>query len=166
MSRAFVKEDSQEEPPRIPPRAHLPEGTANYVTPEGMQQLRDEQKALQEKKSELSMDSGSEDRRELTLLNGKLKLLKERISSAREINPKEQPHEEVRFGALVTMELLNVNKTRQFQIVGVDQADFKKRKISFLSPIAKALTSSKEGDIVSLDQGKKARKFKVLEISY
>ena len=64
MSRAFVKEDSQEEPPRIPPRAHLPEGTANYVTPEGMQQLRDEQKALQEKKSELSMDSGSEDRRE------------------------------------------------------------------------------------------------------
>lgn len=166
MSRAFVKEDSQEEPPRIPPRAHLPEGTANYVTPEGMQQLRDEQKALQEKKSELSMDSGSEDRRELTLLNGKLKLLKERISSAREINPKEQPHDEVRFGALVTMELLNVNKTRQFQIVGVDQADFKKRKISFLSPIAKALTGSKEGDIVSLDQGKKARKFKVLEISY
>ncbi len=39
MSRGFVKEEDQEEAPMIPPRAALPDGAINYVTPLGMQQL-------------------------------------------------------------------------------------------------------------------------------
>ena len=166
MSRAFVKEDSQEEPPRIPPRAHLPEGATNYVTPEGLQQLRDEKRVLEKEKSQLSLDDEAEQRRELALLNGKLNLLNERLGSARKIKPKEQPQNEVRFGATVTLEPAGKSKTQRFQIVGVDQADFKKRKISFLSPIARAVTGSKEGDTVTLDQGRESREFKVLKISY
>ncbi len=39
MSRGFVKEGDQEEIPMVPPRAHLPEGAMNYVTPTGMNEL-------------------------------------------------------------------------------------------------------------------------------
>lgn len=163
MSRAFVKEDSQEEPPRIPPRASLPEGVTNHVTPNGMKQLLGEKEELKKEKSQLSLDDESEQRRQLTLLNGKLNLLNERINSAREIDPSNQPQDEVRFGATVDLKILNTGKEQVFQIVGVDEADFKKRKIAFTAPIAEALTGSKVGETVLLD---KNRKFKVLDISY
>lgn len=47
MSRGFVKEEDQEEAPIIPPRAALPNGVTNYVTPKGYQDLLDELKALE-----------------------------------------------------------------------------------------------------------------------
>jgi len=39
MSRGFVKEDDQEEVPMVPPRAYLPQGVPNYVSPSGMNEL-------------------------------------------------------------------------------------------------------------------------------
>jgi transcription elongation factor GreB len=47
MSRGFVKEDDQEEAPIIPPRAALPNGVTNYVTPNGLQELKTELKHWQ-----------------------------------------------------------------------------------------------------------------------
>lgn len=44
MSRGFVKEGDQEETPIIPPRAALPAGATNYVTPTGMELLQAERK--------------------------------------------------------------------------------------------------------------------------
>src|SRR5699024_4120895 len=101
MSRAFVKEDSQQEPIRIPPRASLPDGTTNYVTPQGLKQLHEEKEELEAEKARLALDDEDEQRRQMTLLNGKLQLLQERIDTAREIDPREQPQDEVRFGATV-----------------------------------------------------------------
>jgi len=49
MSRGFVKEEDQEEPPFIPPRASLPPGAINYVTPEGYQDLIKERENLEAK---------------------------------------------------------------------------------------------------------------------
>ena len=46
MSRGFVKEGDQEEVPMVLPRAFLPSGTPNYVTPEGMRKLHDEMDSL------------------------------------------------------------------------------------------------------------------------
>ncbi|HLR25356.1 MAG TPA: GreA/GreB family elongation factor [Fodinibius sp.] len=166
MSRAFVKEDSQQEPIRIPPRASLPGGATNYVTPQGLKQLHQEKEALETEKAQLALDDEDELRRQITFLNGKLQLLQDRIDSARKIDPQAQPQDEVRFGATVTLELQDAHKTRQFQIVGVDEADFEKQKISFLSPIAQALSGSKAGDIATLELGKEERSFKVLEITY
>jgi len=40
MSRGFVKEEDQEEPVIIPPRAAIPDGVTNYVTPNGLQELQ------------------------------------------------------------------------------------------------------------------------------
>src|SRR5699024_12662006 len=104
-----------------------------------------------------SLDDEDELRRQVTFLNGKLQLLQDRIDSARKIDPKTQPQDEVRFGAKVTLELQDANKTRQFQIVGVDEADFKKQKISFLSPIAQALSSNKVDDIATLERSEERR---------
>jgi len=128
MSRAFVKEHSQQKPIRIPPRASLPDDATNYVTPEGLKQLKQEKVNLEKEKSHLNLDNDDVQRRQMTLLNGKLQLLQERIDTARQIDPARQPSDEVRFGATVKLELMDANKTNQFQIVGVDQADFKKKK--------------------------------------
>ena len=46
MSRGFVKEGDQEEVPMVLPRAFLPSGTPNYVTPEGLKKLLDEMESL------------------------------------------------------------------------------------------------------------------------
>ena len=46
MSRGFVKEEDQEEAPFIPPRAALPPGVTNYVTPQGYQELIKEREDL------------------------------------------------------------------------------------------------------------------------
>lgn len=43
MSRGFVKEGDQEDIPIVPPRAYLPDGTINYVTQAGMNELLAEQ---------------------------------------------------------------------------------------------------------------------------
>ena len=48
MSRGFVKEDDQEEAPFVPPRAALPDGVANYVTPRGLERLLAERMQLEE----------------------------------------------------------------------------------------------------------------------
>jgi hypothetical protein len=48
MSRALVKEDDSGEAPIIPPRAALPPGTPNYVTPHGLDLLRSELQELEQ----------------------------------------------------------------------------------------------------------------------
>ena len=46
MSRGFVKEGDQEETPLVTPRVHLPPGVTNYVTPHGLEELKQEHKSL------------------------------------------------------------------------------------------------------------------------
>ena len=46
MSRGFVKEGDQEDVPLVTPRAYLPAGVENFVTPEGLQALKDEREEL------------------------------------------------------------------------------------------------------------------------
>ncbi|WP_375577773.1 GreA/GreB family elongation factor [Marivirga tractuosa] len=165
MSRAFVKEDDQEEAPFIPPRAPLPKGELNYVTPSGKQSLLAEKSALEKDKSEVkSIEKEQDRRRNMATINGKLKLLEERINSARILDPKDQPKSEVRFGAKVKFKMND--KVQTFQIVGVDEADVKKEKIAFTAPIAKALLGKKIGESSDLQLGKDKRNIEVLEIQY
>lgn len=165
MSRAFVKEDDQEEAPFIPARAPITEGETNYVTPAGKQALLDEKSALEKDKSEVKLVEKEQDRRRnMATIKGKLKLLEERINSARIIDPNEQPKDEVRFGAKVKFKMNN--KAQIFQIVGVDEADVRKEKIAFTAPIAKALMGKKKGEISDFQLGNEKRSIKVLEIEY
>ncbi len=165
MSRAFVKEDDQEEAPFIAPRAPLPSGVTNYVTPAGMDDLRTE-KSLLEKEREiaLQLENSTEKRRASAEINCKLKLLEERLNSARVLKPEEQPEDEVRFGANVQLEINK--KEQQFQLVGVDEANVKKQKIAFTAPIAKAIIGKRINETAILQLGNETRSLKVIKISY
>lgn len=169
MSRGFVKEDDQEEAPIIPPRAALPPGATNYVTPLGHKQLLEEREMLENERKSLDISSDKERRQATAVIDGKLNLLNERIASARVLNSDKQPKDEVRFGATVTFKFLSGNQKGQeqdFQIVGVDEANIKQRKIAFLAPLAKALSGKKIGEKTELNMGGEVRQLEVVRIQY
>lgn len=164
MSRGFVKEEDQEEAPVIPPRAALPQGVTNYVTPQGYAALQDEKKHLEDTQKQLPHDNETERRRASMLIDGKLSLLLQRLRSARVIDLKKQPQDEVRFGAIVTFK--NGRQTLSFQIVGVDEAEVKQQKIAFIAPIARALTGKKVGETADFKRANSLQKLHILAITY
>lgn len=171
MSRAFVKEDDAGEAPIIPPRAALPPGVANYVTPGGLEKLREEMAQLEAERSkaEANHEDEANRTRQLTILNSQISALNNRLASAKVIDPANQPSGEVRFGAKVTLHTLQGGKVglkRVFTIVGVDEADVAAGKIAFVAPIARAIQGAKAGQTVTLQLGKNEELVEITEISY
>jgi transcription elongation factor GreB len=166
MSRGFVKEDDQEEIPIVPQRAYLPEGLTNFVTPKGMNQLLAEKQMLENEKINLNNANENEKRIELNYINAKLQLLNNRIAEAKIINLNEQPQNEIRFGATINLKIEASKNIQTFQIVGVDEADISKGKVSFISPIARVLINKKPGDKIILKQAGKDIVFEIIDISY
>lgn len=166
MSRAFVKEDDQEEIPKIAPRAHLPAGETNYVTPTGLQNLLDEKELLTEERKKMDIENPNERRIALLVLNGKLQLLNERIHSARPIDLGSQDQESVLFGAKLDLKINGAGKLQSLQIVGVDEADIAKGKIAFTAPLAKILNHKKVGEKATLLLENGNRIFEIIKIEY
>lgn len=166
MSRGFVKEDDQEEVPIVPQRAFLPEGVANFVTPAGMDQLLAEKQALISEKDGLHSTRENEKRIALNHINAKLQLLNNRIAEAKIVDLKEQPQNEIRFGATVTLRNVQSGKIQAFQIVGVDEADIAKNKLSFISPLANALINKKPGVRVILKRDRDEIAFEIMAVAY
>lgn len=166
MSRGFVKEDDQEEIPLVPQRAALPDGVTNFVTRAGMDQLLAEKEALTSERDDLHSTSENEKRIALNHINAKLQLLNNRIAEARLVDPSEQPQNEIRFGATVTLRNVQSGKIQVFQIVGVDEADIAKGKLSFISPLANALINKKTGASITLPRGRDDIAFEILAIAY
>lgn len=166
MSRGFVKEDDQEEIPIVPQRAYLPEGVTNFVTRTGMDQLLAEKQALIEEKESLNIANENEKRIALNFINSKLQLLSNRIAEARVIDLKDQPQDEVTFGATVTLKTEGAGNVQTFQIVGVDEANIARGKISFISPLAKALINKKTGDRITLKRDREDIVYEIMAISY
>jgi transcription elongation factor GreB len=166
MSRGFVKEDDQEEVPIVPQRAYLPEGVTNFVTRAGIDQLLAEKQMLIHEKDNLSSTNENEKRIALNFINAKLQLLNNRIAEARVVDLKEQPQSEIRFGATVTLKTEVSVKTQVFQIVGVDEANIAQGKISFISPLAKALINKKVGDKITLKRDREDIVFEIMDIAY
>jgi transcription elongation factor GreB len=166
MSRGFVKEDDQEEVPIVPQRAYLPEGVTNFITPAGMNQLLAEHQKLESEKNNLTSASENEKRIELNFINAKLQLLNNRIAEARIVDLSGQPQNEIKFGATVTLKTEASKTTQTFQIVGVDEADISKGKVSFISPIARVLINKETGEKVTLKQAGKDIVFVILDIHY
>ncbi len=166
MSRGFVKEDDQEEIPMVPPRADLPEGVVNYVTQVGMDELLAEKQMLLNEKNDL--DSSNEDEKRIAPnhINAKLQLLNNRIATAKIIKLNEQAPGEIRFGALIKLKTGPDKKIQTFQIVGVDEADISKGKISFTSPLARVLINKRIGDKAILKRGQDDLVFEIIDIAY
>jgi transcription elongation factor GreB len=168
MSRGFVREDDQEEPPCIPPRAALPEGLPNYVTPRGLQLLLEERTELEKSRAAAS-GSDYERRRIQAEADGRLALLNERIATARLVEAPDTAIKEVRFGCAVTFQHLAgrlQGRQLSFQIVGVDEANVKEGRIAFTSPLARALMGSRKGQVAELRMGPEVQRVKVLEIAW
>jgi transcription elongation factor GreB len=166
MSRGFIKEDDQEEIPLVPQRAYLPDGVTNFVTQVGMDQLLAEKEMLIKEKDTLSNVRENEKRIDLNYLNAKLQLLNNRIAEARIVNLNDQPKNEIRFGALVTLKAETSGTIQKFQIVGVDEADISKGKISFISPVSRSMINKRVGDKVILKRAKDDVVYEITAISY
>ncbi len=163
MSRAFVNEDDQRETPFVAPRADLPEGVPNYVTPEGMEALLAEKESLLSELIQAKQDK-HDSQNSVTIVNTKLQMIENRILSAQVIQKEDSSYKEVAFGAIVTLQIGSSGKEQKFQIVGVDEADLKKGKLAFTSPLAKVLIHKKAGEsaILKLELGE--RIFKIIKI--
>jgi len=92
--------------------------------------------------------------------------LNNRIIEAKLVNLNEQPQDEIRFGAMITLKIEATKNIQTFQIVGVDEADISKGKISFISPIAKVLINKKIGDKAILKRAKEDIVFEIMDITY
>ena len=131
-----------------------------------MNQLLAEKQTFIDEKDKLGNSSENEKRIALNYINAKLQLLNNRIAEARVVNPNEQPQNEIRFGAQVMLKTEASSNIQTFQIVGVDEADVSKAKISFVSPLARSLINKRIGDKVILKRSKEDVVFEILNIIY
>ena len=162
MSKAFTRDDGPDDPIVVPPRAPLPPGTPNYVTPRGLMLLKAEQIELAAVRSRLAAEDGDDPgvRREREIVARRMEALAARVASAIVVDPKTQPADEVRFGATVTLVAAS-GEERRIQIVGVDEAAPAERRVGFVAPIAQAILGLKVGESATL---RTARGEEVLEV--
>lgn len=182
MSKAFVKEPdvtNEVENDDIDP-IPLPKGTKNYITPEGADRLKSELKQLLTKdRPELvrviewaaSNGDRSENadyiygKRRLREMDRRIRFLSKRLEAAEIVDPAKQKSDRVLFGATVTV-LNEDGKQLVYQIVGVDEIDVSKRRVSWVSPIARALLNAKVQDVVTLRTPKGEEELEVVRIEY
>ena len=171
MSKAFTKDEAWEEPV-IPPRAPLPVGVPNYVTPRGLRLLRAELAGLEAERQRLDAersDDDAEHRRRLVIVAGRVNELSARVASAQMVDPSRQSHETVRFGARVTLRTLagtRAGEERRVDIVGVDEADAAHGRVAFVAPIARAIIGCAVGETATLVTPRGEELLQVLRIEY
>ena len=105
-------------------------------------------------------------REQQSLTEAKIKDIEYKLSNSEIIDSKSSENEDqIIFGSFV--ELLNTenNSKIKYQLVGEDEADLKKNKISFKSPVAKGLINKKVGDVIKISVPKGKLNFKIINIS-
>jgi transcription elongation factor GreB len=178
MSKAFTKESDDDNEPEKP-EPSLP--VKNYVTPSGFDDMQNELRHLLGEERPKIVETvrwaaGNGDRsengdyiygkRRLREIDRRVRYLTKRLESAIVVDPKLQKNlTKVFFGATVTYRQAN-GKKMKVKIVGVDEADLTKGKISWISPVAKALLKSEVGDVVTLHTPQGTEELEILAIEY
>lgn len=146
MSRGFVKEDDLEHAGTdVPERQISPH--PNYVTVDGYFALEKTATALEKLRKALSAKKDDQQaQQQLATVNRDLRYVAARLESALLTRP-DGDTSQVLFGAKVTVED-EEGEAHTYEIVGEDEADIKAGKVSWTSPLAKALISQKIGDTV------------------
>jgi transcription elongation factor GreB len=180
MSKAFVKETDDE--PDLPEDApQLPSGLKNYMTPDGHRGMQEElRRLLREDRPKtvevVSWAAGNGDRSEngdylygkkrLREIDRRIRFLSKRLETAVVVDPATQKNrDQVFFGASVTY-ANGAGAEKTVTIVGIDEADLDSGRVSWISPIARALLRAQEGDVVELRTPSGSERIEVLEISY
>lgn len=147
MSRGFVKEDDVEHAGTDLPERPL-SALPNYVTPTGLSLLENEAKKLDKARALLvNLKDDNAAKQTLAVIDRDLRYLSAKLESAILVDPAMQSNEVVLFGTMVTVEDDAGNATL-FTLVGEDEADIAANKVSWASPIAKALIGHKVGENV------------------
>ncbi|HRK01455.1 MAG TPA: transcription elongation factor GreB [Oligoflexia bacterium] len=154
--------------------------TKNYITPGGFTKLKDELKQLLDVERPtvvrtVSWAASNGDRsengdyiygkRRLREIDRRIRFLSKRIESAEVIDPAKQSGERVVFGALVEVETSD-GTVKRYQIVGIDESEPAVGRLSWISPIAKALLGKKVGDLVLYSTPKGEEELAILKISF
>src|ERR671914_958821 len=188
MSKAFTKESDNEDDGHddaAEEAAHAPlAGLKNYITPMGLQRLKDEHRFLLTRERPavtevVAWAASNGDRsenadyqygkRRLREIDRRIRFLTKRIDAAEVVDP-EAPRRgraatHVFFGA--TVRYANAAGTeRGVSIVGLDEVDLHRNHISWMSPLARALMKSGAGDRVVLQAPGGTTYLTVLEVSY
>jgi transcription elongation factor GreB len=165
MSRGFVKEDDLERAGTdLPERPVSPH--ANYVTPTGLQQLQLTAKTLESERVEYTKrKEDTNAQQKLAEIDRDLRYFVARLESVQLVTPEQQPQHTVLFGAKVTVADED-GEQQQFQIVGEDEADIAQHKVSYVSPLAKALLGRKVGDSSTWQRPAGPLQLDILNIEY
>ncbi|MGH8630414.1 MAG: transcription elongation factor GreB [Burkholderiales bacterium] len=177
MSKAFAKENGEQEK-SLP---GLPAGVKNYITPAGFKRLKDEALHLLDKeRPELvrviqwaaSNGDRSENadyiygKRRLREIDRRIRFLTKRLDAAVVVDPATRPAtDQAFFGATVTVAHGN-GEEKTYSIVGIDEADAARGRISWISPLAKALLKAREGDTVVLRTPAGNERIDILSVQY
>ncbi len=141
MSRAFVREDAGGPEPL--PDLPLPPGP-NRVTPSGLAALRARLAARQADLAALRARADRTDRSPEAAAERDLRYLEARLAAARLVEPAPAP-QEVAFGVTVTVED-EAGRRRAWRLVGDDEADPAKGRITPAAPLARALLGLRPGE--------------------
>ncbi len=151
MSKAFTREENEgpDLPEVAPPLSALPPGATNYITRAGADRLRAELAELMEKERPglVAESEDPEAKRRLATVDQRVFQIEQSLQSAEVVSTPQGPAKTVTFGATVAVREENGDETK-YRIVGVDETDFDRGWVSWLSPIARALMNAKVGQRV------------------
>ena len=163
MSRAFVKEQDMEQADELGELPLSPH--PNYVTARGLELLRARLTEMQQRLAALGKDAfGAE--LERARIERELRWLSARVGSAQLISSATQSHDRVGFGAAVNLADADSGAALGYRIVGEDEADPEQGLVSWVSPLAKALSGARVGEVVTWKRPAGDVELEVLGIAY
>jgi transcription elongation factor GreB len=184
MSKAFTREQDVELDDEIEPAAPLPVGSRNYMTPGGFARLRAELGQLVDRErpevvATVAWAASNGDRSEngdyiygkkrLREIDRRIHFLIKRLDNAEVVDPltrrEAENADQVFFGATVTVSNSR-GEQRTVSIVGIDEIDTTRGYISWVSPMARALTKAREGDVVTLNTPAGVEQLDILGVRY
>jgi transcription elongation factor GreB len=152
----------------------------NYMTPHGYKKLVDELKHLKYKERPelckvIEWAAGNGDRSEngdyiygkkrLREIDRRISYLNDRVKNAEVIDPLTLKGDKIQFGATVTIRDED-DQEKVYSIVGVDEIEIEKGKISWVSPLGATLLRSKLNDCVTFKTPKGEKEIEVVKVEY
>jgi transcription elongation factor GreB len=182
MSKAFTKEfdGDGEDDLGHEPEVDVPGGFKNYITPGGYKRLEQELDTLWKVErpklvETIAWAASNGDRsengdyiygkRRLREIDRRIRFLSKRLDIAQIVDNSGKDHERVFFGATVTV-VDEEGAERTVTIVGTDEFDPTRGRVSWISPIAKALLRAAVGDVVTLHTPRGAETLELVDIRY
>ncbi len=181
MNKAFVRESEGDDDEELLPALRIPPGTRNYITPAGHARLKSELEHLVKRERPhvveiVAWAASNGDRsengdyiygkRRLREIDRRIRFLSKRLDIAEIVDPLRQgDNDQIFFGATVTIADAE-GAENVYTIVGIDEADASRGRISWISPLARALIKAREGDSIRFQSPVGIREIDIVEVRY